>query len=144
METAMEGYTISTDASLVDIEAVHGYLSGQSYWATGRSLETVRRSIEHSLCFGVYDATGGQAGFARVITDYATFGWLCDLFILDAHKGRGLGKWLVQTIVAHPDLTSVKRIQLATRDAHELYSRYGGFAPLAAPALWMERVQEKT
>jgi len=104
----------------------------------------VRRSIENSLCFGLYDPAGVQVGFARVITDCATFGWLCDLFILDAHKGKGLGKWLVQTIVSFPDLRALKRIQLATCDAHELYSRYGGFTPLAAPERWMERVQEGT
>jgi GNAT superfamily N-acetyltransferase len=132
----MDGYTISTDASLLDIQIIHGYLSGESYWAAGRSME-------NSLCFGVCEAAGSQAGFARVVTDYATFGWLCDLFILDAHKGRGLGKWLVQTIVAHPDLQALKRLQLATRDAHELYSRYGGFTPLGAPDLWMERVRDK-
>jgi len=104
----------------------------------------VRRSIENSLCFGLYDPAGMQVGFARVITDCATFGWLCDVFILDAHKGKGLGKWLVQTIVSSPDIRALKRIQPATRDAHELYSRYGGFTPLAAPERWMERVQEGT
>jgi GNAT superfamily N-acetyltransferase len=139
----MDGYTISTDASLLDVEIIHGYLSRESYWAAGRSVETVRRSMENSLSFGVYAAAGSQAGFARVVTDYATFGWLCDLFILDAHKGRGLGKWLVQTIVAHPDLQALKRLQLATKDAHELYTRYGGFTPLVAPELWMERVRDK-
>jgi GNAT superfamily N-acetyltransferase len=139
----MDGYMISTDSSRIDLEIVHGYLSRESYWAAGRAMETVQRSIENSLCFGVYDPDGKQAGFARVVTDYATFGWLCDLFILDAHKGRGLGKWLVQTVVSHPDLQALKRMQLATRDAHELYSRYGGFKPLAAPGLWMERVREK-
>jgi GNAT superfamily N-acetyltransferase len=139
----MDGYTISTDPALIDREVVHGYLSLQSYWAAGRTMHTVEKSIENSLCFGVYDADGRQAGFGRVITDYATFGWLCDVFILDGHKGRGLGKWLVQTIVSHPELQGLKRIHLATRDAHELYGRYGGFTPLAAPGLWMERVREK-
>jgi GNAT superfamily N-acetyltransferase len=139
----MDGYMISTDSSRIDLEIVHGYLSRESYWAAGRAMETVQRSIENSLCFGVYDPDGKQAGFARVVTDYATFGWLCDLFILDAHKGRGLGKWLVQTVVSHPDLQALKRMQLATRDAHELYSRYGGFKPLAPPGRWMERVREK-
>jgi GNAT superfamily N-acetyltransferase len=139
----MDGYTISTDASLLDFEIIHGYLSGKTYWAAGRSMETVKLSVKNSFCFGMYDAAGRQAGFARVVTDYATFGWLCDLFILDEHQGKGLGKWLVQTIVSHPDLRALKRLQLATRDAHELYGRYGGFTPLAAPELWMERVRDK-
>ena len=140
----MHGYQISTDKSLLDFGIIHGYLSKESYWAVGRSMETVRRSIEGSLCFGLYEAAGRQAGFARGVTDYATFGWLCDVFVLDAHKGKGLGKWLVQTIVSHPDLVSLRRMYLGTRDAHGLYSRYGGFTPLAAPERWMERAQEKT
>jgi len=143
-EYGWEGCCISTDKALLDFEVIHGYLSRESYWAKDRSAETTRRTIENSLCFGVYDAAGRQAGFARVITDYATFGWLCDLFVLDAYKGKGLGKWLVQTIVSSPDLRALKRIQLATLDAHELYSGYGCFAALATPERWMERVQEKT
>src|SRR5208337_840494 len=97
---AYAGYRISTDKALLNVEMIHGYLSGQSYWAGGRSMETVRRSTENSICFGVYDAAGRQAGFARVITDSATFGWLCDVFVLDPHRGKDLGKWLVQTIVS--------------------------------------------
>jgi GNAT superfamily N-acetyltransferase len=98
----------------------------------------VQRSIEHSLCFGVY-AGGEQAGFARVVTDYATFAWLCDVFILEAYRGRGLSKWLVETIVAYPDLAGLRRFLLATRDAHSLYQHYGGFTPLQAPDRWLER-----
>jgi len=136
------GYRISTDKALLDVEMIHGYLSGESYWAGGRSMETIRRSIENSVCFGVYDAAGRQAGFARVITDFATFGWLCDVFVLDPHRGKDLGKWLVQTIVSTAHLQGLPRIMLGTRDAHELYTRYGGFAPLADPGKWMERVQD--
>jgi GNAT superfamily N-acetyltransferase len=134
-----DGYLISTDKSRLDVEAVHGYLSRQSYWAAGRTRETVQRSIEGSLCLGLYDPGLKLAGFARVITDFATFGWICDVFVLDAHKGRGLGKWLVQVVVGLPELQAVRRLQLATRDAHELYRRYGGFTPLASPEMWMER-----
>jgi GNAT superfamily N-acetyltransferase len=134
-----DGYLISTDKSRLDVQTVHGYLSRESYWAAGRTLETVQRSIGGSLCLGRYDPQGRQAGFARVITDCATFGWICDVFVLDAHKGRGLGKWLVQVLVDLPELRTVRRLQLATRDAHELYRRYGGFTPLSAPEMWMER-----
>ncbi len=138
------GYVISTDKARLDVRAVHAYLSQESYWAAGRSLEAVQRSIEGSLCLGLYDPQGALAGFARVITDYATFGWICDVFVRDAHKGRGLGKWLVQTIVDLPELKDVRRLQLATRDAHELYRRYGGFTPLASPEMWMERKMSPT
>jgi GNAT superfamily N-acetyltransferase len=141
-EPQSDSYRISTDKALLHLDVIHGYLSGQSYWAAGRSLETVKRSVENSLCFGVYDAAGRQAGFARVITDFATFGWLCDVFILEEHKGKGLGKRLVQEIVSCPELQPLKRMQLATRDAHGLYRRYGGFNPLAHPEWWMERMQE--
>ncbi len=142
-EHTFAGYHISTDKTRLDLATIHGYLSGESYWAAGRSMETIRRSIESSLCFGVYDAAGQQAGFARVVSDFATFGWLCDVFVLDAHKGKGLGKWLVRTIVSFRELQGLTRIMLGTRDAHQLYARYGGFAPLADPGKWMERVQEK-
>jgi len=142
-EYRRDGYLISTDKTRLDLAAVHGYLSGASYWAAGRPMETVERSVENSLCFGLYNPAGRQAGFARVITDFATFGWVCDVFVLDAHKGKGLGKWLMQAIVAFPALSGLKRLQLATRDAHELYRKYAGFTPLANPGMWMERVQEK-
>jgi len=132
-------YLISTDKSLLEIETVQQYLSGQSYWAKGRSRERTVRSIENSLCFGAYGPDKRQAGFARVVTDYATFAWICDVFVLDAHRGRGLGKALVEAIVAHPDLQGLKRLLLITRDAHELYRRHGGFAELGAPQNWMER-----
>lgn len=138
-EVRRDGYLISTDKSRLDVETVHGYLSRESYWAAGRTRETVQRSIEGSLCLGLYDPQGKLAGFARVITDFATFGWICDVFVLDAHKGRGLGKWLVETVVNLPDLQGLRRLQLATRDAHELYRRYGGFTQIASPEMWMER-----
>jgi len=133
-------YSISTDKTLLDIPLIHAYLSGSSYWARGRSLATVTESIEHSLCFGVFASGGSQVGFARVITDSSTFAWLCDVFILEEHRSRGLGRRLVETVVSHSDLAHIKRILLATKDAHKLYQEYGGFLPLAHPERWMERV----
>jgi GNAT superfamily N-acetyltransferase len=131
-------YIISTDRSRLDIAQIHEYLSQHAYWALGRPQEVTERAIENSLCFGVY-AGEEQVGFARVVTDYATFGWLCDVFILGAWRGRGLAKWLVETIVAHPALTGLKQILLATRDAHELYRNYGGFRAMEQPERWMVR-----
>lgn len=133
-------YTISTDQTRLDIETIHAYLSNRSYWAQGRSLAVVRTSVEHSLCFGVYEGEQ-QVGFARVVTDHTTFGWLCDVFIIESHQGRGLGKRLIEAIVNHPQLAELSIFILATRDAHELYSRYGAFQPLAAPEKWMIRRQ---
>ena len=130
-------YAISTDPARLDLETIHSYLSGSSYWAQGRPMEVVRRSIENSLCFGLY-WRGRQVGFARVITDRATFAWLADVFVLDEERGRGLSKWLMETILAHPRLQGLRRWVLATKDAHSLYSRFG-FAPLKRPERWMER-----
>lgn len=132
-------YLISTDKSLLDLESIHEYLCNQSYWARDRPFDTVRRSVANSLCFGVYEPGKRQIGFARVVTDRATFAWICDLYVLEAHRGNGLGKALVEAIVGHPDLQGLKRLLLATQDAHALYERYGGFTPLAAPERWMER-----
>ncbi len=140
-EFRQDGFLISTDRSRLDLDAIHGYLARDSYWAVGRPRETVERSIESSLCFGLFDPEGRQAGFARVVTDFATFGWLCDVFVLPAYRGKGLGKWLVRCIVETPELQGMKRLLLATRDAHELYRAYGGFTALAAPDRWMERVK---
>jgi GNAT superfamily N-acetyltransferase len=131
-----DGYLISTDASMLDLEVVHGYLS-RSYWAAGVPEDVVRRSIENSLCFGVYRGEE-QAGFARVVTDRATFAYLADVFVLEEHRGRGIGKWLVEVILSHPDLQGLRRWMLATRDAHDLYRRYT-FTELARPGIFMER-----
>ncbi len=130
--------TISTDRALLDVDFIHEYLSGQSYWAAGRSRAVTEKAIANSLCFGVYEH-GRQVGFARVVTDYATFAWLCDVFIDSAYRGRGLGKRLVEAVVNHEDLAHVRRLVLATHDAHELYRRYGGFESLTAPERWMVR-----
>jgi GNAT superfamily N-acetyltransferase len=130
-------YVISTDSARLDIAAIHGYLSGSAYWAMGRPLEVVRRSIENSLSFGVYKG-GAQIGFARVVTDYATFAWLADVFVLPEFRGLGIGKWLIGVIVDHPRLPGLRRWVLATKDAHGLYAQYG-FTPLSAPERFMER-----
>jgi GNAT superfamily N-acetyltransferase len=135
-------YSVSTDQSRLDLDVVHDYLTNSSYWATGRSLETVRRSIENSLSFGLYEGEK-QIGFARVITDYATFAWLADVFVLDSFRGQGLGKWLVEVILSHPELQQFRRWVLATRDAHELYRRFG-FTELKRPERWMERHDPRT
>ena len=131
-------YEISTDKTRLDLELIHDYLSNRSYWAQGRSLEATKESIEHSLCFGLYDGNQ-QVGFARVVTDYATFAWLCDVFVIESHRGRGLGKAMVARAVAHPELQGLKLFLLATRDAHELYRQYGGFKALQEPEKWMVR-----
>lgn len=134
-------FIISTDKSRLDIEVIHRFLD-TSYWAAGRSAETIRRSIEHSIPFGVYKGDQ-QVGFARVITDYATFAWIADVFILDPFQGQGLGKWLMEVIIAHPDLQGFRRWVLATKDAHDLYRRFG-FTELKRPERWMERHDPNT
>jgi GNAT superfamily N-acetyltransferase len=114
------GFTSSTDPARLDITAIHRFLSEDSYWARHIPRATVERSIANSLCFGIYDAAGQQAAFARVVTDRATFAWLCDVFVLPAYRGQGLSKWLVQNMLAHPDLQGLRRHLLATLDAHGL------------------------
>jgi GNAT superfamily N-acetyltransferase len=138
-ECARRGnFLISTDPALLDLPAIHDYLVNRSYWAQGRPPEVIQRSIENSLCFGLYES-GRQAGFARVVTDQATFAWLCDVFILEPWRGRGLSKWLMECILSHPGLQGLRRIVLATKDAHELYRRYG-FAPLSMAERFMEKI----
>jgi GNAT superfamily N-acetyltransferase len=128
-------YLITTDPARVDLAVVHGFLTA-CYWAKGIPLETVRRSVEHSLNFSLYDGER-QVGFARVITDYATFAYLGDVFVLESHRGRGLSRWLMEVIVAHPELQGFRRWVLLTRDAHRLYEKVG-FKPIAAPERYME------
>ena len=111
-------YRISTDASRLNIPLIHSFLANESYWAVGRSVEVVQRSIDNSLCFGIYrDAQ--QVGFGRVVTDFATFAWVADVFVLSEHRGRGLAKWLMEVILAHPELQGFRRWVLATKDAGE-------------------------
>ena len=128
-------YEISTDPARIDAVMVHEFLTN-SYWANGIPLETVRRSMENSLCFGIYHGRR-QIGFARVITDRATFAYLGDVFVLERWRGRSLSKWLMQCIMGHPDLQGLRRWMLATGDAHGLYQQYG-FSMLKAPERWME------
>ncbi len=130
-------YEIDTDKRRLDIAGIHKFLSTESYWAKNRTLEQTLTAIENSICYGVYKGRS-QVGFARVITDRATFAYLGDVYVLEDHRGRGLSKWLMQTIVDQPDMQGLRRWLLATRDAHGLYENYG-FAGLVHPERWMER-----
>lgn len=130
-------YLVSTDRSKLDIDVIHGFLS-RAYWAEGIPREVVERSIEHSLSFGVYKGEQ-QVGFARVVTDYATFAYIGDVFILEEFRGQGLSKWMMQAVVEHPALQGIRRWMLLTRDAHGLYRKVG-FTEPKAPERYMERV----
>lgn len=129
-------YTISTDPARLDIPLIHTWLSTDAYWAIGRSLEKVRRSIRNSTNFGAYRDDGGQAGYARVVTDEATFAWLCDVYIDRADRGRGLGTRLVEEVLAHLAPFGLRRVLLATEDAHGVYAKLG-FARINDPERWM-------
>jgi GNAT superfamily N-acetyltransferase len=126
---------VDTDKSRLDVPLIHGFLTN-SYWAKGIPIDVVHRAINGSLCFGLYDA-GRQVGFARVISDYATFAYLADVFVLESHRGRGLSKRLMASIMAHPQLQHLRRWLLATRDAHGLYEQFG-FRSLASPESFLE------
>jgi GNAT superfamily N-acetyltransferase len=127
---------ISTDTHLLDLSVIHDFLANRSYWSPGVPLDTVRRAVEGSLCFGLYEHAR-QIGFARVVTDRATFAWLCDVFVLEEYRGRGLSKWLMECVTRHPALQGLRRFILGTRDAHTLYARYG-FKALADPTRMLE------
>jgi GNAT superfamily N-acetyltransferase len=129
------GYRISTDADAMDLDAIHAYLSS-SYWSQGIPRDVVAKAIAGSLCFAILE-DDRQVGFARVVTDRATFAYLCDVYVLEEHRGRGLAAWLMETVIAHPHLQGLRRFVLATRDAHRLYERFG-FVPLARPEIFME------
>ena len=131
-------YLISDDPARLDVDAVHTYLSQESYWARSVTREVVERSLQHSLCLGIYTTAGAQVGLVRVVTDYATFAWLCDVYVLDAHRKQGLSKAAMRAAVEHPRLQTLRRIALATRDAHGLYAQFG-FTPLTKPESQMER-----
>jgi len=142
-EWRRDEYVIRTDPRRIDVEFVHAFLT-ESYWAKGIPLDAVRRSIENSLPFGLsFDASAGRGGrerpigFARVITDYVTFGYLADVFVIEEFRGRGLSRWLMETVIAHPDLQGFRRWVLLTRDAHGLYAKFG-FAALKQPDRYME------
>lgn len=129
-------YSISTDKSKLDIACIHDFLSNHSYWAKGIPAETVRQFIKHSLTFGVYYGNQ-QVGFARIISDYATFAYLADVFIVEAHRRKGLSKKLIAFILAQEELKGLRRIMLGTRDAHALYASFG-FEPLNKPEIFMQ------
>jgi GNAT superfamily N-acetyltransferase len=128
-------FTISTDKRRLDSDVIHEFLT-RCYWAAGISREIVARSIENSLCFGIY-RNDQQVGFARVISDYATFAYVADVFVLEAFRGKGLSKLLIRCIVEHPDLQGLRRWVLGTKDAHALYAQFG-FTPLGSPERFME------
>lgn len=121
-------YWITTDPEKLDLDAIHAYLT-RSFWAEGIPKPIVATALANSLCFGLFDRAD-QVGLARVVTDRATYAYLCDVYVLETHQGRGLGKWLIETVMAHPDLQGLRRFQLVTRDAHGLYSRHGFASPM--------------
>jgi GNAT superfamily N-acetyltransferase len=131
-------FLISTDQQKLQLDLIHDFLSSRSYWALQRSLDVVARSLENSLSFGLYKRAH-QVGFARVVTDYATFAWLADVFIVEEERGQGLAKWLLEVIVSHPQLQGFRRWVLVTRDAHDLYRQFG-FKELENPTRWMEKI----
>ena len=137
IDTHPAGYLFSTDPARLDVAAIHRWLSEESYWARHIPRPTVERAIAHSLCFGIYAPDGRQAAFARVITDRATFAWLCDVFVLPEFRGQGLSKWLMERMQAHPDLQHLRRHLLATWDAHTLYQQFG-YQPLDRPDRMLE------
>jgi GNAT superfamily N-acetyltransferase len=135
IETHKDNFTISTDPSRLDRDAINDMLL-RSYWASGRPREALERALDNSLVFGIYE-DNKQIGIARVVSDYAVFAYLCDVFIHEDYRAHGLGKWLMQTVMSHPDLQGLRRWSLATRDAHGLYKQYG-WNPLRNPNNWME------
>jgi GNAT superfamily N-acetyltransferase len=134
-------FVISTDRARLDLDMVYNFLTN-CYWAKGIPREVVARSMEHALCFGIYDGTGAQVGFARVISDFATVAYVGDVFVLESQRGRGLGKWLMECITQHPALQNLRRWILTTRDAHGLYAQ-SGFTPVKFPERYMERHDPK-
>lgn len=135
MTETKDRYSISDEKEKLDIDFIHSFLT-RSYWAEGIPKDVIKRSIDGALCFGVYEGEK-QVGFARTITDKATFAYLADVFIIEAYRGRGLSKWLMKVIMSHPDLQGLRRMMLATRDAHKLYAQFG-FVPLANVDRWMQ------
>ncbi len=129
-------FVISTDPARLQLDVIHQFLTN-CYWAKGIPRDIVARSIEHSLCFGIYDVSGGQVGFARVISDFATVAYLGDVFVLQSHRGRGLSHWMMECIMQHPDLQGLRRWILLTGDAHGLYAKFG-FTPLKSADRYME------
>jgi len=153
-QTSRDGFVISDERALLDVDAIHAFLRA-CYWSPGIHRSRVERAIENSLCFGVYDISKQrprsseshgvgllQVGFARVVSDFSSFAYLCDVYIEESHRGRGLSKWLMETIISHPDLEGLRRFCLMTRDAHGLYEQFG-FRPMPDPARYLERVDRE-
>ncbi len=140
IDTESQEIVVTTDPSRLDLDVIHGYLA-RSYWAKGIPRDVVARAMAHSLCFGAF-AGDHQVGFARVVTDRATFAYVCDVFVLESHQGRGVGKQLMAGIMAHPELQGLRRLALFTRDAHGLYRQYG-FGEIRFPDRFMEVFNEK-
>jgi GNAT superfamily N-acetyltransferase len=136
MEWRRDDYVVSDERSRLDRVCVRRFIADESYWAAGIPQSVMDKAIDNSLCFGVYRGEA-QVGFARVVTDRATFGYICDVFVDAAHRGAGLGKWLVSCVLSHPDLQGLRRLSLMTRDAHELYTPHG-FRPMADPGRYLE------
>jgi GNAT superfamily N-acetyltransferase len=140
MQKQRDHFFLSTDKSRIQIDRVHRFLSLEAYWCLGIPTKTVTKAMENSLCFGIYDQSLTkeiQIGYARIVSDLATFAWLCDLYVEKEYRGLGLSKWLVESILEHSDLRGLRRICLATKDAHTLYTKYG-FEVTATPANWLE------
>ena len=135
-ETHQDEYLVSTDPKKLDAEAIHAFLT-TAYWSPGIPLAVVKKALANSLCFGLYHR-GKQVGLSRVVTDYATYAYLCDVYVLEAHRGKGLGHLMVECIMTHPELQNLRRFTLATRDAHGVYAAFG-FTGLKAPERMMER-----
>ena len=139
----MSTFHISTDKSRLDVDMIAAFLSERSYWAKGRTRDKIEKTIANCLCFGLYTDEGQQVGFARVVTDYAVFGWIMDVFILEDFRGQGLGKLLMAAIMNHPDLQGLERLGLGTKDAHGLYEQFG-FTVMKHPERKMERTNLPT
>ncbi|WP_411030828.1 GNAT family N-acetyltransferase [Spongiimicrobium sp. 3-5] len=136
-----EEFYIDTDQSKMDIAYIHDYLSNKSYWAKNRDLQKVKQSMEHSICFAVYNQDRQQIAFARIVTDEVVFAWLMDVFVDDTYQGKGIGKLLMEYILRHPSLKTVKGIGLRTNDAHGLYKKFG-FNEIDDPETWMLKKNE--
>ena len=137
VEATHEDYLISDDPARLDVGAIHAYLT-RSYWSEGIPRDAVAQALRQSLCVGAYTPGGAQVGLVRVVTDYASFAWVCDVYVLEPHRGRGLSKAMLRAVMSHPRLQAVRRLTLATRDAHGLYAQFG-FTPVAKPESQMEK-----
>jgi GNAT superfamily N-acetyltransferase len=139
MHLERDGFLVSDDPARLDFDVVQRLMES-SYWASERPRDVTETSAKHSVCFGLYAPDGTQVGFMRVVTDYLTFAWLCDVIIDERHRGSGLGRWMLQAVLEQSELRDVRRWMLATRDAHAFYRDYG-FVPVTKPEMWMERVR---